>query len=116
MRPIPILRKPTCSGFVRFARLIAITVAMAGGALASTAVPEASSKTVVETAADLPRLGYRLPVAPSRMLDDPEALMALADAVARAKPAPLVANPPTSLGTRGTDGIRRSLAPRDIAR
>mgnify|MGYP002780736613 FL=1 len=85
MRPSPILRKPARSGRVRFAPLIAVVlaVAVAAGALASTAAAQASSKTVVETAADLPRLGYRLPVAPSRMLDETDALMALADAVAR---------------------------------
>lgn len=93
MRPIPILRKPVRSGRVRFAPLIAVAlalaIAVAGGALASTPVPEASLKTVVKTAADLPQLGYRLPVAREQ---------------------------PTPLGARSTDGVRNSVASPDIAR
>lgn len=68
---------------LRFAPLIAIAVAMAAVAPVWSAVPEVPPKTVVETAADLPRLGYRLPVPPSKLLDDPEALSVLAAAIAR---------------------------------
>ena len=67
----------------RFAPLIAIALAIAAAAPAWSAAAEGSPKTVVETAADLPRLGYRLPVAPSQLLDDPEALSLLAAAIAR---------------------------------
>ncbi|MFY8135756.1 MAG: S8 family serine peptidase [Aquimonas sp.] len=64
------------------ARRVALALALCGCATALHAAPEPAVRTVVETAADLPRLGYRLPVAPSRMLDDPDALAALASAVA----------------------------------
>lgn len=41
------------------------------------------ARTVVETAADLPRLGYRVPLQPSKLLDDAAALTALAAAIER---------------------------------
>lgn len=76
---------PKPSSLVRLAQVTVagIGIALAGCAHAPRVEPDAPARTVVETAADLPRLGYRLPVAPSRMLDDPAALSALADAVAR---------------------------------
>ena len=69
-------------------RAIALVVlALSGSLLTGCAqVPRidqpVTQRTVVKTAADLPRLGYRLPTAPSRVLDDPEALAVLAAAIA----------------------------------
>lgn len=70
------------SRLVRMAWRVALALALSGCTMALHAAPDPAPRTVVETAADLPRLGYRLPVAPSRMLDDPDALAALASAVA----------------------------------
>jgi subtilisin family serine protease len=75
--------QPKPSPLVRLAQIAVVGAALAGCAPAPRVEQEVPARTVVETAADLPRLAYRLPVAPSRMLDDPAALSALADAVAR---------------------------------
>ncbi|MFM7275415.1 MAG: S8 family serine peptidase [Gammaproteobacteria bacterium] len=71
------------SQLVRLALCIAAVGVLAGCAQTPRTVKDAPARTVVETAADLPRLVYRLPVAPSRMLDDPSALDALAEAMER---------------------------------
>lgn len=69
--------------FTRLAQLALLVLALGGGATALHAAADATDRIVVQTAADLPRLGYRLPVAPSRLLDDEAALSALAASVAR---------------------------------
>lgn len=80
---MPHVVQPASARLVRLARVTAVLAALAGCAQPTGTEPEAPARTVVETAADLPRLGYRLPVAPSQMLDDPDALVVLATAVAR---------------------------------
>jgi hypothetical protein len=74
---------PESSRPARLARIIAVALALTGFAQATCMAQDVPARTVVKSAEDLPRLGYRLPVAPSRMLDDPEALAALAAAVKR---------------------------------
>lgn len=77
------LAQPQSSRLLRLTQVTAAVFALAGCGHTPHAVQDAPARAVVETAADLPRLGYRLPVAPSRMLDDREALDALAAAIAR---------------------------------
>lgn len=69
--------------FTRTTQLALLVLALGGGATALHAAADVTDRIVVQTAADLPRLGYRLPVAPSRLLDDEAALAALAASVAR---------------------------------
>lgn len=80
---MPAHPEPACSRHIRLARIVAIALALAGYAQVPCMALDAPARTVVNTAEDLPRLGYRLPVAPSRMIDDPDALAALAAAVKR---------------------------------
>lgn len=77
------LAKHESSWPLRLAHATIVVLVLGACAQAPRAVHHEATRTVVATAADLPRLGYRLPVAPSRMLDDPGALAALAAAIER---------------------------------